>query len=224
MIIFFALGGLGPLIVSSLLVSKGCWDRPQSASEFVKDSLDPRNLSPGWYLILIALILILAFSPLLFDFSRVAEQGLIDRGPVPFLFIGAIFGGLEEVGWRGYAQDSLQRKFSVLGSSLIISLFWALWHLPLFFMEGTYQAGLGVGTSAFWAFNIALVVGSPIYAWLYNYSGQVTFAAVFYHALGNVVGELITDSPVVFEVGVEAFMALLLIIVFWRVMGSRKES
>jgi len=222
-VIFFAIGGLGPLIVSSILVSKGYGNNSDSASEFLKDSLDPRKLSLRWYLILTAMVLILVISPLLFDISTVAEEGLIARGPVLFLSIGAIFGGLEEIGWRGYAQDSLQRRFSVLGASLIIGVFWALWHLPLFFMEGTYQAGLGVGTSAFWAFNTAIIVSSPIYAWLYNRSGKITFAAVFYHATSNVMRELIIDVDVVFSVGVEAFIAILLIIVFWRMMGQKKE-
>lgn len=152
------------------------------------------------------------------------EEGLIDRGPVLFLFIGAVFGGLEEIGWRGYAQESLQRRFSVLTASLIIGIFWAFWHLPLFFMQGTYQEGLGVGTTAFWAFNAAIIVGSPIYAWLYNRSGKIIFAAVFYHALGNVMGEIITDVDVVYNVGVEAFIALLLIMVFWKTMGSKEDG
>ncbi len=223
-VIFFAVGGLGPLFVSSLLIAKGCWNNSESSTEFLKRSLDPRRLSLKWYLILTALVLLLALSPLIFETSTVMEEGLIDRGPVLFLFIGAVFGGLEEIGWRGYAQESLQRRFSVLTASLIIGIFWAFWHLPLFFMQGTYQEGLGVGTTAFWAFNAAIIVGSPIYAWLYNRSGKIIFAAVFYHALGNVMGEIITDVDVVYNVGVEAFIALLLIMVFWKTMGSKEDG
>ena len=53
---------------------------------------------------------------------------------------------IEELGWRGYVLDRLQEKRSALVSSLILGVVWSLWHLPLFFVQGSYQAGLGVGT------------------------------------------------------------------------------
>lgn len=48
-------------------------------------------------------------------------------GPVP-----------EEIGWRGYALDRLQNRWSALGASLGPRRGWAAWHIPLFFMEGVY--------------------------------------------------------------------------------------
>lgn len=60
------------------------------------------------------------------------------------------FGPLpEELGWRGFALDRLQRRTTALRASLILGTLWALWHLPLFYMPGTYQAGLGAGTARF---------------------------------------------------------------------------
>jgi len=64
-----------------------------------------------------------------------------------------------------------------------------------------------------WGFNTTIVLGSPIDAWLYNYSGKITFVAVFYHALDNVMGEVIIDAKPFYSVGVEVFKALLLIMV-----------
>ena len=36
----------------------------------------------------------------------------------------------EEIGWRGVALPSLQKKYSPLISSAILGLLWAAWHLP----------------------------------------------------------------------------------------------
>lgn len=220
-ILFYAAGGLGPLIVSTFLVSKGYWDGEfGSAYAYLKRSLDPGSLSSCWYFIISGLVLLLSVTPLLFDPSRVVERGLFTLGPVSFLLIGAVFGGLEEVGWRGYAQEGLQRRLPVFLSSIVIGVFWALWHIPLFFMEGTYQQTLGVGTPEFWVFNIAVVIGSPIYAWIYNATGR-TFSAVFYHALGNIAGELFIDSPPVADIVVEVAFVIILTVASWDKMKRK---
>ena len=55
---------------------------------------------------------------------------------------------IEEVGWRGYGEDSVASYFSWFTESVIFGFVWALWHLPLFWIEGTYHYGLkelGVG-------------------------------------------------------------------------------
>ncbi|MEF8832353.1 MAG: type II CAAX endopeptidase family protein [Candidatus Thermoplasmatota archaeon] len=217
-VLFYALGGIGPLAISSILVGKDRRERDNTVGEFLKRSLDPTTLLPRWYLGALFLVILIAFLPLLFEPSTLLEKGVFETGPALFLLIGAIFGGLEEIGWRGYAQESLQKRMPILTSSLIIGLFWAVWHIPLFFMDGTYQATLGVNTMAFWAFNIGVIAGSPVYAWLYNSSGRVVFIAVFYHALGNILGELTRDGPILADSGFELGIALLLVIISWNWM------
>ena len=48
-------------------------------------------------------------------------------------------GGLEEIGWRGFLQAALQKRFSVFLSTVIVSGIWAIWHWPLWFIPGTNQ-------------------------------------------------------------------------------------
>jgi len=55
---------------------------------------------------------------------------------LPALFFATLPPILEELGWRGYALDRLQLKWSALSASLILWVVWALWHLPLFFIQG----------------------------------------------------------------------------------------
>jgi len=43
----------------------------------------------------------------------------------------------EELGWRGIVLESFQRKWSPLRSTLTLAVIWGIWHLPLFFLNGT---------------------------------------------------------------------------------------
>ena len=214
------LGGFGPSIVAGILVALGYWDSAldRSARAFFRRAFDPRMLPWRWHLRIVILVAILAVAPVLLDPTTRRAHGLIEVGPAAMLLIGLLFGAIEEPGWRGYAQESLQRRLPVVVAGLVIGVFWAAWHLPLFFITGTYQAGLGVGTPEFWGFNIAILVGCPLYAWLYNAAGRVTLAAVLYHALGNVAREMVPDVANIVEVGVEAALALIVTLAAWEWM------
>jgi uncharacterized protein len=219
------LGGLGPAIVALSLVAARRWDARLDATPvaFLRRALDPRTVPWRWYLGIIALVGVLHLLPLLFDPSAVATSGVWTSGPVAFLLVGFFGGALEEIGWRGYGQEALQRRMPVLLAALVIGLFWAAWHLPLFFIAGTYQAGLGVGTAAFWGFHGAIVFGSVLYGWLYNASGGATFAALMFHGLGNVMAERTVDAAPATEVAVTAGLALLVTLGWWRLMANARR-
>jgi membrane protease YdiL (CAAX protease family) len=85
----------------------------------------------------------------------------------------------------------LQAKWNALASSLILGTAWALWHLPLFFIEGTYQNSLGLGTLSFWLFMIAMIPESILMTWIYNNNQRSTLSAVLFHSMINITGELI---------------------------------
>ena len=86
----------------------------------------------------------------------------------------------EEYGWRGYALDRLQRNSSALGASLILGLIWALWHLPLFFIEGTTQAAIPL-----YQFVLQTMVLSIFYTWLYNNTNGSILVVSLFHAVSN---------------------------------------
>ena len=100
----------------------------------------------------------------------------------------------EELGWRGYAQDLLEKKRSALGASLILGCVWSLWHLPASFVPGTYQAGLGIGTLEFWLHCVGIVVLSVVVSWIYINTGRSILIMVVFHAMINFAGELIALS------------------------------
>jgi uncharacterized protein len=79
-------------------------------------------------------------------------------------------------------------------AALGIGALWALWHLPLYFVEGSYQHGLSVGSTRFWLTNVVLVQLSVLYVWLVNGSGGSILLAILAHAGFNMAGELVPRS------------------------------
>jgi hypothetical protein len=87
--------------------------------------------------------------------------------------------------------DRLQERRTALVSSLILGVVWSLWHLPLFFIQGSYQAGLGVGTLAFWSFMVGIVPLTVIFTWIFNNTVRSTLAVILFHSMVNFTGESI---------------------------------
>jgi len=110
---------------------------------------------------------------------------------VPFALFTLAFGPLpEELAWRGYALDGLQSKWNALTSSLILGVAWTVWHLPLFFIPGSYQHGLGLGTAQFWLYMLDKVPQSVLMTWIYNNNRRSILSAILFHFMVNLVGEL----------------------------------
>ena len=112
---------------------------------------------------------------------------------LPLLILGPLS---EEIGWRGYALPRLQTRWNALTSSVIVGVFWGLWHLPLFMMVGTSQHELG---DPFISFLIKITASSILYTWLYNNTKHSLWSAILLHWLYTyaslVVSSGITRSP-----------------------------
>ena len=201
-IIFFYLGSASPALVAVYLIYKT--HDPKVIAEFWQRIIDPNRIRGGFWLVIIFLypfinILALLSSALVFGSSisfittiEIINQPLRLISMAIFLLI---FGPLpEEIGWRGFALDKLHNKLNMLHSSMIIGLFWALWHLPLFFIPGTYQNNLGVLSLNFWLFFLTLFPDSILYTWIYFKNRRSTLAAILIHFSTNFAGEIFKIS------------------------------
>ncbi|EOD00207.1 CPBP family intramembrane glutamic endopeptidase [Caldisalinibacter kiritimatiensis] len=116
---------------------------------------------------------------------------------IPFAIFMLFFGPIvEELGWRGFALDHLEKHYNWVVSSIVLAFFWSLWHLPLFFIEGTYQYGL-LQKSYFYIFSYMIGMFIPtsiIMDWLYNKNNKSILSGVLFHFSMNFYGELI-DIP-----------------------------
>ena len=106
---------------------------------------------------------------------------------VSFGYIGLIRGPMrEEVGWRGFALPRLQEHFSPLVATLILSVIWTFWHLPLY-LNGMYPGGIsGILDRCYW--NIALTF---LFTWIYNHTKGSLLLVTLFHTTINTCGTLI---------------------------------
>jgi len=138
------------------------------------------------------------------------RTGLLPAAAIPAVtFATFIRGGLEEPGWRGLGLPVLQRRIGAFRASLVIGVVWAVWHVPLFLIPGSSQAGTP------FALYAAVVVGlSVITTWLYNAAGGRVLVPVVFHTLSNAVSVTTAGG----FVGDEVASVVALLVVVWVVV------
>lgn len=108
--------------------------------------------------------------------------------PVAFLYILVLMGPLgEEAGWRGFALKRMLTLFSPLKAAVLLGGIWSLWHLPLFFIEGTTQnllTGFGF-LPAFCCYLFYTVMISILITFFFVKSGGSVLGAILFHTMGN---------------------------------------
>ncbi|MBN1248908.1 MAG: CPBP family intramembrane metalloprotease [Anaerolineae bacterium] len=192
-----ALAGAGPMLVTLFLLFTRL-TRIQR-SEYGERLFSFLRIRPVWWIVTLlgvpAITLLAAGLDWLLGGSglKLEAAARFVESPlsiVPFgLFILAFGPFPEEMGWRGYALPGLQASMAPVAASLLLGTTWALWHLPLFFIPGTYQAGLGVLTPAFWWFMLGMIPQSVLITWVFNHCHGSTLSAVLLHFSTNLTGE-----------------------------------
>ena len=197
---WFFLGGCGPTLAAAILRATG------------RRSPRPARLrhAAAWGLAALAAGALPAvaaayLTPLLgaeaVGSTAVAAAVALAGGPLLFTLMTFFTGPLsEEFGWRGYLQPRLRRRLSPLGTSVTIGAVWGPWHLPLYFLDGTWQSSVGI-TSPQAAIVVLSAVPLSAAAWFVSerLRGGVP-AAVLVHAAGN--GAMALFPPVSMEAGV----------------------
>lgn len=103
---------------------------------------------------------------------------------------------IEEVGWRGYGEDSVASCFSWFTESIIFGFVWALWHLPLFWIEGTYHYGLKeLGILYVLNFLISVNPLGFLTTWVYVKNNRSMLACIIFHLFVNTMQEKIAMTP-----------------------------
>lgn len=220
------LGGAMPLLAVLITLLRSL-PRGQR-QEFWQRVVDGRPITPGWWgVILLSAPVVTALAGMA-DLLAGGEGAALGEPAVraavqpltlvPFLLMVLVFGPLpEEIAWRGYALDRLLERRSLLVASTAIWGVWAVWHLPLFLVPGTYQEQLGLGTVAFWLYLAEMLPRSVVMTWIFVNTSRSTLAMILFHFAVNAVGELFQLSPrgTVFEGGLWLLFALV-VAAMWR--------
>jgi membrane protease YdiL (CAAX protease family) len=183
--ILFALGGVGPVLTAAVLVHRG--GRAEER-DFWWRVIKWRMPRTWWWAIPVVAVLPYLSGRL----AHGSDGSWLQSGVLSFLAVGVLAGLVEEPGWRGYAQDSLQRQYHPVTAALLVGTLWALWHLPLFFISGSFQNGLAMWSTQFWLFFASLVAWAFVYAAVYLATGRSILAVAALHALSNAAAETLS--------------------------------
>ncbi|EOP68769.1 CPBP family intramembrane glutamic endopeptidase [Bacillus cereus] len=112
----------------------------QSFKQFVKDKF--KNKLKVSVILIVSMIQAFIFLMILFLVSNNSEIESVftvsSWGMLIYFFVKNFLAGPlgEELGWRGFVQIELQKKYSPLKASIIIGFWWGMWHLPIWFTTG----------------------------------------------------------------------------------------
>ena len=195
-------GLIAPAVVSTVFVLR-------SGCDTLKKDLKNKIIGfykVKWLNVLLAVLvfaLIVALSILLsLAFGQSIRQFAFTE---VFSFTGVGVGGalltillasiIEEVGWKGYCEDSIGNYMNWFWESLVFGALWSLWHLPLIFIKGTYQAGLMVNPLYVVNFFISGIPLGFIITWVYLVSDRSILACMVFHLFVNFMQEKIAMTP-----------------------------
>ena len=109
--------------------------------------------------------------------------------PLLLMPICLFTGGNEEFAWRGFLQPQMEKKMHAVPVAFIFTAYWAIWHLPLFFLpidpRSPFEIFFMLGFFMTNAFTIAAI---------YKITNSVLLC-VFFHAWGNALSNTFMPAP-----------------------------
>lgn len=216
------LGAFGPTLAAIFLIhSTG---KAEEKRNFWNRVINFRRIDWKWLLLILSIfpaILMMGYSVLFLLGEKMPDftayfSGLTNLKSVAVFLVFMLLGGplAEELGWRGYLQDPLQEKWGRFKGSIILGIIWLLWHLPLFFIEGSSQHQKGFGI-AFWSWSLQLMVLSIIFTWIYNHTQKSILAAVLLHFMANFSYPLNLDAKGEIVFSMVRLLVILPILFYW---------
>lgn len=184
------IGGIGPSLVALFLIIR---DEGKKGVKKIFNRVIALKLG-YWYLpvfliIPISVVAAHLLNILFFDASFPQSSLLLEYWWIPFIFlIFVVMQFSEELGWRGYALDRLQKRWNATFSSLLLGVIWAFWHLPMFFIIGFGQYDNQIPYGHFF---ITIVLVSVLITWLQNNTKGSLVPAFILHAMINLTGEVL---------------------------------
>ena len=197
-----ALGLLAPAVVSTVFVLR-------SGSKVLKQDL--KNKLVGFYkvkwanvflaigvfagIVVCSILLSLTFGQKMDQFAFTEDFSFTGVGIGSALVTILLASVIEEVGWKGYCEDSIGNYMNWFWESMVFGMIWSFWHFPLIFIKGTYQAGLMVNPLYVINFFISGIPLGFIITWVYLASDRSILACMVFHLFVNFLQEKIAMTP-----------------------------
>jgi membrane protease YdiL (CAAX protease family) len=210
------IGGLGPMLAAILVtgITSGRDGLRELATRVFKWRVDGKWHLFAWFapvvIFLIGTVIVRLVWNVWPNFRLFGSTNEYPQLPLLVWWAANIifYGFGEEVGWRGFALPRMQKKYGALTATVILSVFWTIWHLPLFwFIPGYMKMGLG----DFMGLSLSFFLGAVIFTWLYNSAkGSILIVAVF-HGASDIA--FTTPSPGNLDVVIGILMTVLGIVI-----------
>lgn len=194
-------GLMAPFLISLVMILKS--NNAEIRKDFFNRLINPRLIRMQTLPVMILLMpLSVIFSILLSLFLgepmlqfELAEGFSFSSGFVPVLLLLLFAASFEELGWRGYAFDSLQSRCTVFTASLIFSILWSFWHFPLLFVKDSYQYQIVV-ENGWYALNffVSIIPMGIILSWICIKNQKSILAAILFHFIINLSQEILNIS------------------------------
>lgn len=181
----FLLGGWSPTIASYLALKKN--NEVTSMKEWLKNIFDYKHNLFSYSMVVIMTIIYILPQCLISGYENGAPIFAIIV-MIPMMIFG---GGLEEAGWRYILQPELEKKYSFTVSTIIVSVIWWLWHLPLFYIQGVVQYGQN-----YFAFGVSVLGLSFALASIRKNTGSVWLCVLFHCIVNSLSGIYIINDNI----------------------------
>ena len=196
------IGLMAPAIVSTVFIMVSDSDLlKQDFKNKIIGFYKVKWLNVVWAVIVFAIVIVcsillsLAFGQPLSQFSfteRFSFTGVGIAGAFITITVASI---IEEVGWKGYCEDSIGNYMNWFWESMIFGVLWSFWHFPLIFISGTYQAGLMVNPLYVINFFVSGIPMGFVITWVYLESDRSILACMIFHLFVNFMQEKIALTP-----------------------------
>lgn len=232
-LLFIVPATMTPFFVSLVMMLRS--KDPSMKKDFGRRIVNLRLIVPGMlpillltgpFLVVISILLSLPLGGSIdqFQFSDGFSSAAVMIPGLVMLFLIAMF---EELGWRGYAFNSLQSRCSFFKASLIFGVLWSLWHLPLVLVKDTYQYQI-THENIWFAVNffISVIPMGIIISWIWAKNRKSILAAVLFHFLINMSQEALnmTQTTKCIETAVVIAAAAVIILLDHKLFFDKRPG
>ena len=196
------IGLMAPAIVSTVFIMASKSDAlKQDFKNKIIGFYKVKWLNVVWAVIVFAIVIVcsillsLLFGQSLDQFSLTENFSFTGVGIAGAFITITIASIIEEVGWKGYCEDSIGNYMNWFWESMIFGVLWSFWHFPLIFIQGTYQAGLMVNPLYVINFFVSGIPMGFVITWVYLESDRSILACMIFHFFVNFMQEKIAITP-----------------------------
>ncbi len=230
----YVIGGFGPSLAGIYLSTK----RKITLGDFWNRVLEIKRIRPLFILVIFFLYpatIFLAFLiagmifPGLPDLSLSGLEGMSWPMVILTVFSILIIGPVsEELGWRGFALEALQKKISPLAASLLIGVAWFAWHLPLINVIGSYLYNVQPTWEFIGGYLGTVLLYSILFTWVYNQNRRSILAVILMHFSINLTIPLLEPPYEVMMVTTFLLIAIAMVVLIkekmWMVQPFQKTN